>query len=147
MKLKEKIEFFKYLKNLDKRMIEIDETMNLSKAADVYGECVCKMNGWPVETLGGYSYQFVEISLALVNGYRKALHDNGFCFKNGLVKPIDPDRDIPSGALKFYDERLRKKFIVEAEKALREVMIKYEPSSTENQNTIVSAFLEKIGVK
>ena len=139
--------FFKLRKNLDDRMVEIDETMNLQKVADVYGECVCKMNGWPVHVRGGYSIHFCEQGFSFMNGYNKALHDNGLCWKNGMVKPIDPNRDIPCGALEFYDEKLRQQILDEAIQALRGVMEYFEPNSKTNQNTIVEAFKEKMMYK
>lgn len=136
-------QFLSLRRQLDMRMVEIDETMNLQKATDVYGECVCKMNRWPVEVRGGYSMQFAEIGFSFMNGYIKALRDNGFCFKSGLVKPIDPERDIPCGALGHYDEKIRTEYNRRAVEVLRNVMQQYE-SSKANIATIVSAFEEQL---
>ena len=138
------IRFLKLHKILKERMAVIDETMNLKKAIDVYSECICKMHRWPVDVTGGYSMYFCEIGFSFMNGYIKALRDNGFCFKEGLVKPIDPERDIPCGALESYNDKLRDGFNDKAISALREVIKKYEPDSMINQNTIVSAFEEHL---
>lgn len=137
-------QYFALKKMLNKRMVEISEIMNLDKATDVYSECVCKMNGWTINIAGGYSMMFVEIGLAFMHGYIKALHDNGFCFKKGLVKPIDPERDIPCGGLEHYDDKIHKEDYKNAVEALRRVMSRYESSKT-NIATIVSAFEKEIG--
>ena len=142
--LKKIKEYLEVRRELDKRMVEIDEMMNLDKISDTYGKYVCKMNGWKVREGLGYSMVFAELCFTFQNGYIRALRDNGFKFKAGLVKPIDPNRDLPCGALPFYDEDLRKKILGEAVNALREVMAKYEPDSKINQNQIVSAFMEAV---
>lgn len=138
------IRFFKLHKILKERMAVIDETMNLKKAIDVYSECICKMHHWPVDIIGSYSMYFCEIGFSFMNGYIKSLRDNGFCFKKGLVKPIDPEADIPCGALGSYNDKLRDEFNDKAVSALREVIKEYEPDSVINQNTIVSAFEERL---
>ena len=126
------------------RMVDITEMMELKKVVDVYAKYVCKMQGWPVLMHDGYSLYFAEIGFSFMNGYCKALHDNGLEFQNGLVKSRDITEDMPCGALDYYrsdviDDTKRK-----AVEALRTVLYRLEKSKT-NINTIVSEFEKEIG--
>lgn len=134
---------YKKLKcNLNKRMTVIDESLALKDMVDIYAENVCKMNGWKVHVgYNGLSYEFCEIAFAFQNGYNKALRDNGFEFKNGLVKKRGIVNDMPCGALRYYDEKIKDEALQDAITTLRQVLNGYgEPKS--NINTIVNAFNE-----
>ena len=138
--LKKLLSYKKLKCNLNKRMTVIDESLALKDMADIYAENVCKMNGWKVHVgYDGLSYQFCEIAFAFQNGYNKAIRDNGFEFKNGLVKKRDIVNDMPCGALRHYDEKIKDEALQDALTTLRQVLNNYgEPKS--NINTIVNAF-------
>ena len=124
---------------LQDRMTRIDETMELKEASDVYAKYVCMMNSWG--TL--LSLEYCEVSSAFMNGYIKALHDNGLEFRKGLVKKRDITEDMPSGALDHYRKDAIRETKVFAIEKLREVMERFETSKT-NIATIVRAFEKEI---
>jgi hypothetical protein len=126
-------------KELQDRMTRIDEMLDLKEVTDIYAKYVCMMHDWDT-TLGGYvTDHFCEVSLSFMNGYIKALHDNGLKFERGLVKKRDITEEMPCGALDYYRKdaiRETKAFAIEK---LREVMERFETSKT-NITTIVRAF-------
>lgn len=61
---------------LQDRMVRIDEMMDLKEVTDVYAKYVCLMNGWYERIRDCLTAEFCEVSLAFMNGYIKALHDN-----------------------------------------------------------------------
>ena len=136
------MKLFKYLKlksELRKKMATINETMALKDIVDIYAEYVCKMNGWKVYEGRGYSLVFCDLGFAFLNGYNKALRDNGFEFQNGLVVKRDIANDMPCGALVHYEKDIR----TDAKKAdaelLRNVLASFEMPES-NINTIVETF-------
>lgn len=139
------MKLFKYLKlksELRKKMATINETMALKDMVDIYAEYVCKMNGWKVYEGRGYSFVFCDLGFAFLNGYNKALRDNGFEFQNGLVVKRDIANDMPIGALEHYKKDIQ----AEARRADAELLVKVlegfkMPKS--NIDTIVSAFKEE----
>jgi hypothetical protein len=126
-------------KELQDRMTRIDEMLDLKEVTDIYAKYVCMMHDWDT-TLGGYvTDHFCEVSLSFMNGYIKALHDNGLKFERGLVKKRDITEEMPCGALDYYRKdaiRETKAFAIDK---LREVMERFETSKT-NITTIVRAF-------
>lgn len=132
--------------HLSARMELIDETMDLNDMADVYARYVCEMNRWRTEANGMLSSEFCEISFSFMNGYVKALHDNGLKFEKGLVKKRDIADDMPSGALYYYRRDVMRDTNVQAIAALRKIMEYYESSKT-NINTIVSAFSKELEIE
>ena len=139
------MKFLKYLKlrsELRKRMATINETMALKDMVDVYAMYVCKMNGWKVDIGSGLSPMFCDLGFAFMNGYKKALRDNGLEFQNGLVVQRDITNDMPIGALKHYDEDIR----AEAQRAdaelLARVLAEFKMPKS-NINTIVETFKER----
>ena len=126
-------------RELHDRMTRIDEMLDLKEVTDIYAKYVCMMHDWDT-TLGGcVTDHFCEISLSFMNGYIKALHDNGLKFERGLVKKRDITEEMPCGALDYYRKdaiRETKAFAIEK---LREVMERFETSKT-NIATIVRAF-------
>ena len=134
--------YFKLKSELRKRMQEVNETMAIKDAVDVYAKYVCKMNGWSVETPGGYSLIFCDLGLAFLNGYKRALRENGFEFQNGLVVKRDITNDMPYGALRCYKEDVQNEVQEADAELLMKVLEKFEiPKS--NINTIVQAFKEE----
>ncbi len=139
------MKLFKYLKlksELRERMVLIDETMALKDIVDIYAKYVCKMNGWKVEVGSGYSPIFCDLGFAVMNGYNKALRDNGLKFQNGLVVKRDIANDMPTGALTHYEKDIR----TETQRADAELLVRVLegfklPKS--NINTIVAAFKEE----
>lgn len=142
--MKKIFEYLKLRRELDRRMTVINESLALKDIVDVYAENVCKMNGWKVRVgYDGLSREFCEIAFSFQNGYKKALRDNGFEFRNGLVKKREIANDMPVGALVHYDAAIKEAALQDAIKTLRKVLVDYgEPKS--NVNTIVSAFKEAI---
>lgn len=141
--MKKLLQYLKLKLSLSRRMTIINETLALKDMVDIYAENVCKMNNWDVHVGSGLSFIFCDISLAFMNGYIKALRDNGLEFQNGLVRKREIAYDMPIGALKHYDEKVKKSAIQDAIVALRKVLENYgEPQS--NINTIVSAFEDTI---
>jgi len=140
--IKKIIMYHQLLPLLRERMVKINETMALEEVSEVYARYVCKMNGWPVECGSGFSYQFCEVEFSFMNGYNKALRDNGLKFQNGLVVKRDIANDMPIGALEHYEKDIQ----AEARRADAELLAKVlegfkMPKS--NINTIVSAFKEE----
>ncbi len=133
-------------KELQDRMTRIDEMLDLKEVTDIYAKYVCMMHDWDT-TLGGYvTDHFCEVSLSFMNGYIKALHDNGLKFERGLVKKRDITEEMPCGALDYYRKdaiRETKAFAIEK---LREVMERFETSKT-NITTIVRAFEKEMEVR
>lgn len=78
-----------------------------------------------------------------MNGYIKALHDNGLEFRKGLVKKRDITHDMPIGALDYYRKDAIKETKNIAIDTLQKVLEKYETSKT-NIATIVSDFRKSI---
>ena len=114
--------------------------MALQDITDVYAENVCELNGW--KKYQGYPYLsdiYTEISFAYMNGYIKAIADNGFEFREGLVKPIDPNKDYLGGSHEPYDRKIKNAVKEEAINKLRDVLCKYE-KSLNNINCIASDF-------
>ena len=126
-------------RELHDRMTRIDEMLDLKEVTDIYAKYVCMMHDWDT-TLGDcVTDHFCEISFSFMNGYIKALHDNGLKFERGLVKKRDITEEMPCGALDYYRKdaiRETKAFAIEK---LREVMERFETSKT-NITTIVRAF-------
>lgn len=128
---------------LQDRMTRIDETMELKEVSDVYAKYVCMKNGWYSQIGDMLSAEYCEVSFAFMNGYIKALHDNGLEFRNGLVKKRDIAEDMPSGALDYYRKDAVKETKALAVDKLRKVMNQYETSKT-NIATIVRAFEKEL---
>lgn len=136
--------YFNLISKLRKRMEKITATMTLNDITDVYTENVCELNGW--HKYKGYpclSDIYCEISFAYMNGYIKAITDNGLEFKEGLVKPIDPDKDSLGGSHEPYDRKIKNAVKEEAINKLRDVISKYE-KSLNNINCIVNDFEKKL---
>lgn len=137
--MKKLMEYFLLIKTLRKRMVAVKEMMDLAEVTDVYAEYVCKMHNKPKWCMGELTTFYVEIGQSFMNGYIKALHDNGLEFKKGLVKKRDITHDMPCSALDYY-----RKDAINATKdiaidALQKVLEKYETSKT-NIAAIVSDF-------
>lgn len=130
-------------REMQDRMTCIDETMALREVTDVYAKYACMRHGWRDRIDNYVSEEFCEVSLSFMNGYIKALHDNGLEFRNGLVKKRDITNEMPCGALDHYYNDLIAKTKTKTIEQLREVLSKYETSKT-NINFIVKAFEEKI---
>lgn len=120
-------------------MVAIKEMMDLAEVTDVYAEYVCKMHNRSKWYMGGLTDFYVEIGQSFMNGYIKALHDNGLEFRKGLVKKRDITHDMPIGALEYYREDAIKETKGIAVDTLLKVLEKYETSKT-NIATIVSDF-------
>ena len=144
MALRKREEVVAKLENeLQDRMTRIDETMELKEVSDVYAKYVCMMNGWVSQIGDMLSAEYCEVSFAFMNGYIKALHDNGLEFRNGLVKKRDIVDEMPGGALDYYRKDAVRDTKRECIAALERVMAQYETSKA-NINTIVSAFRKEI---
>lgn len=132
--------YFNLVSQLRKRIQKIPATTALQDITDVYAENVCKLNGW--KKYLGYPYLsdiYCEISFAYMNGYIKAITDNGFEFREGLVKPIDPNKDSLGGSHEPYDRKIKNAVKEEAINKLRDVLCKYE-KSLNNINCITRDF-------
>ena len=139
------MKLFKYLKlrsALRERMATINGTMALKDMVDIYAKYVCKMNGWKVEIGSGLSPMFCDLGFAFMNGYNKALRDNGLEFQNGLVVKRDIANDMPIGALEHYEKDIRAKARRDDAELLERVLEGFKMPKS-NINTIVSAFKEK----
>jgi hypothetical protein len=143
MKIKKILEYFKLKAMLGTRMVHVNETMALQDASMTYAKYVCKMEGWYVMSNGSYTPHFCAVELAFMDGYIKAMHDNGYEFQNGLVKKRDITNEMPCGALDYYRKDAIAETKAKAIEHLREVLSKYETSKT-NINFIVKAFEDKI---
>ena len=128
---------------LGNSMVEVNETMALKEVSETYAKYVCKMHGWAPRWFGDYTDIFCAISFALMDGYIKAMHDNGYEFQNGLVKKRDIMNEMPCGALDYYRKDAIRDTKRECIDALERVMAQYETSKA-NINTIVSAFRKEI---
>lgn len=130
---------------LQDRMVRIDEMMDLKEVTGVYAKYVCLMHGWDERICDCLTDEFCEVSLSFMNGYIKALHDNGLEFQRGLVKKREIIESMPNGALEYY----RMDAIADTKKecvdALLRVMKQYETSKA-NINTIVCAFKKEIKI-
>lgn len=124
---------------LQYRMVRIDEMLDLKEVTDIYAKYVCMMHNWNTMWMGRCSDHFCEVSLSFMNGYIKALHDNGLKFERGLVKKRDIIEEMPCGALDYYRKDAIKETKVFAIEKLREVMERHETSKA-NIATIVRAF-------
>lgn len=143
MTIKRLLQYFMLKCKLGTRMVEVNETMDLRDVSETYAKYVCKMEGWYFMSNGGYTPHFCAVELAFMDGYIKAMHDNGYEFQNGLVKKRDITNEMPCGALDHYYDDLIAKTKTKTIEQLREVLSKYETSKT-NINFIVKAFEEKI---
>lgn len=140
---KELLEFIRLKLKHESRMVEVTETMALQEASETYAKYVCKMHGWNVRWMGGYTDHFCSVEHAFMDGYIKAMHDNGYEFKNGLVKKRDITNDMPCGALDYYRKDAIADTKAKAVEVLKQVMEKYE-TSKQNINVIVNAFEKEI---
>ena len=132
------------MREIRKRMTVVEETMDLSDASEAYAKGVCKMNGWPVNVGRGFlSDEFVDVSLAFMAGYIKSMRDNGLEFKEGLVTKRDIAEDMPSGALKYHEEEIRKRVIEDVTIVLKGVLSKHS-QSLQNVNHIMKEFKERL---
>ena len=134
--------YLNLVSQLRKRIQKISATRALQDITDVYAENVCELNGQ--HKYQGYPYLsniYCEISFAYMNGYIyiKAITDNGFEFREGLVKPIDPNKDSLGGSHEPYDRKIKNETKEEAINKLRDVLCKYE-KSLNNINLIASDF-------
>ena len=143
MTAKKLLEFIRLKLKLGNRMVEVTETMALREVSETYAKYVCKMHGWDVRWTGDYTNHFCAISFALMDGYIKALHDNGLEFQNGLVKKRDITNEMPCGALDYYRKDAIADTKAKAVEVLKRVMAQYE-TSKQNINVIVNAFEEEI---
>ena len=130
-------------REMQDRMTCIDETMALKEVSETYARYVCMMHGWESRLFGGYTDHFCAISFALMDGYIKAMHDNGYEFQNGLVKKRDIMNEMPCGALDYYRKDAIADTKEKAVETLKQVMEKYE-TSKQNINVIVNDFENEI---
>lgn len=144
--IKKRLEFFKLklIRTLHgSPMVEVNETMALKEVSETYAKYVCKMYNWDVRYFGEYTNHFTAISFALMDGYIKAMHDNGYEFQNGLVKKRDITEVMPCGALDYYRKDAIADTKAQAVEVLRLVLSKYE-TSKQNINVIVNDFEKAI---
>lgn len=139
MTARELLAFIRLKAKHDSRMVDIKETMALQEAAETYAKYICKMRDWKVRWMGNITYEFCSIVDSFMDGYIKAMHDNGYVFKNGLVKKRDIMEEMPSGALEYYRKDAIAETKAKAVEVLRRVMEKYE-TSKHNINVIVNEF-------
>ena len=143
MKIKKLLKFLKLKTMLGINMVEVNETMALQEVSKTYAKYVCKMHNWDVRWMANYTSHFCAVDLAFMDGYIKAMHDNGFEFQNGLVKKRDITEDMPCGALDYYRKDAIDETKAKAVEQLRVVLSKYE-TSQQNINVIVNDFKEII---
>lgn len=143
MKIKKLFDYMLLKWRIGLNMVEVTETMALKEVSETYAKYVCKMHGWDPRWLGGYTAHFCAISLALMDGYIKAMHDNGYEFQNGLVKKRDIMNEMPCGALDYYRKDAIADTKAKAVEVLKRVMEKYE-TSKQNINVIVNDFEKEI---
>lgn len=141
--MKKIIEYINLLAGMKLRMKVIGKYMSLSKVSEVYAECVCSMHKWPSKWIGGASEVFCEVSFAFVNGYIKALHDNGMKMENGLVVKQNILEYIPSGSVDEYIKKELNKNNENSAAILRQVLKKYGMTNS-NINIIVENFVDTI---
>ena len=146
-RLKEIIAFFSLTKRLKKLMVDVSETMDLKNASEVFATYMCKSNEFRIKAFEGFTKEFCAIQYAFMDGYIKALRDNGFEFRNGLVRERNIINDMSVGMYEHYCEDAVKDTKAQAVETLRRVLGKYE-TSKENINVITNDFekeLQKIG--
>jgi hypothetical protein len=143
MKIRKLFDYMLLKRRIGFNMVEVTETMALKEVSETYAKYVCKMHGWEPRWFGDYTNHFCAISFALIDGYIKALHDNGLEFQNGLVKKRDITEEMPCGALDYYRKDAIRDTKRECIAALERVMAQYETSKA-NISTIVSAFRKEI---
>lgn len=143
MKIKKLFDFMLLKWRIGLNMVEVNETMALKEVSETYAKYVCKMHGWEPRWFGDYTNHFCAISFALMDGYIKAMHDNGYEFQNGLVKKRDIMNEMPCGALDYYRKDVIADTKAKAVEALKQVMEKYE-TSKQNINVIVNDFEKEI---
>ena len=143
MNIRKLFDYMLLKRRIGLNMVEVTETMALKEVSETYAKYVCKMHGWEPRWFGDYTNHFCAISFALIDGYIKALHDNGLEFQNGLVKKRDITEVMPCGALDYYRKDAIRDTKRECIAALEKVMAQYETSKA-NINTIVSAFRKEI---
>lgn len=143
MTAKELLAFIRLKAKHDSHMVDIKETMDLKEAAETYAKYICMMHGWR-DSIGNYvGDEFCSIVDSFMDGYIKAMHDNGYVFKNGLVKKRDIMEEMPLGALEYYRKDAIAETKAKAVEVLRRVMEKYE-TSKQNINVIVNEFEREI---
>lgn len=143
MTAKELLAFIRLKAKHDSRMVDIKETMALQEAAETYARYICKMRDWKARWMGNITDEFRSIVDSFMDGYIKAMHDNGYVFKNGLVKKRDIMEEMPVGALEYYRKDAIAETKAKAVEVLRRVMEKYE-TSKQNINVIVNEFEREI---
>lgn len=143
MTAKELLAFIRLRAQLSSRMVDIKETMDVQEAAETYARYICKMRKWKVRWMGNITDEFRSIVDSFMDGYIKAMHDNGYVFKNGLVKKRDIMEEMPVGALEYYRKDAIAETKAKAVEILRRVMEKYE-TSKQNINVIVNEFEREI---
>ena len=143
MKIKKLFDYMLLKWRIGLNMVEVNETMALKEVSETYAKYVCKMHGWAPRWFGDYTDIFCAISFALMDGYIKAMHDNGYEFQNGLVKKRDIMNEMPCGALDYYRKDAIADTKAKAVEALKQVMEKYE-TSKQNINVIVNDFEKEI---
>ena len=143
MKVKDYFRYFRLKAKLRRRMTDIKETMALRTVVDVYAKYVCKMNHWPLMEYDNPSKEFCDTGFAFMNGYLKALHDNGLEFQNGMVKKRDIAHEMPGGAFDYYLKDAIAETMTKSIEVLRAMLEQYEYSQ-QNINVIVSAFEKRI---
>ena len=141
--MKKLIDYLLLKTTLRQRMVEVKEMMDLAEVTDVYATYVCKMHHKLKWCMGELTDFYVEVSQSFMNGYIKALHDNGLEFRKGLVKKRDITHDMPYGTLEYYCEDRINETKEKAVNTLQKVLEKYETSKT-NIATIVSDFKKEI---
>lgn len=140
--MKKIIEYINLLAGMKLRMKVIDKYMSLSKMSKVYAECVCSMHKWPGRLVGCFSEEFCEVSFAFVNGYIKALHDNGMEMENGLVVKQNILEYTPSGGVDEYIKKELDKNNENNVAVLRQALKRYGMPDS-NINTIIETFIEE----
>ena len=143
MIIKKILEFIRTKNKLARLMVEVNETMDLRDSAETFAKYVCKMHGWEPRWFGDYTNHFCAVESAFMDGYIKSMHDNGFEFRNGLVKKRDILEEMPCGALDYYRKDAIDDTKTKAIEVLRVVMNKYE-TSQQNINVIMNAFEKMI---
>ena len=144
MDLKIILSFLKIRRHFKKRYGVLKEVYDLSKMADIYTEYIFKKNNWEKYYAGFIKPEFFEISMAFTSGYIKALHDNGLCFQNGIVKKRSITEDMPIGGVGIYVAERVEKLKADVTKDLKELLIKKYGETEANATTIAHSFAEVI---